>query len=387
LHSSRERVFKKLSQAIPTDDPVEALQFCRVLVAAIQSTEEALPSSVTRSHDAARFPGLDRQEAFGDHSSQSSPSLSELRPELSVVLPVFNEEKNLAPTYERLKAVLQEQGNSYELIFVDDGSNDRSLKILLDFAAQDRNVKIIQLARNFGHQIAVTAGLDYARGDGVIIMDTDLQDPPEVLPQFIAKWREGSDVVFAIREERKENLAKRMAYATFYRLLRKIARIDIPLNAGDFCIMDRKVVNLLRAMPERNRFVRGLRSWVGLRQVGLPYKRQARHSGRPKYSISHLTLLALDGFISFSQMPLRLASLLGFSISFLSFFLALFYIIQRLVTGITSQSSGFSTLIVAILFLAGIQLVTIGVMGEYIGRIFDEVKQRPLYIVRLVIGY
>ena len=233
--------------------------------------------------------------------------------------------------------------------------------------------------------MAISAGLDFAQGDAVIVMDADLQDPPEVLPRFIAKWREGHDVVYAIRAQRKECWPKRVSYAAFYRLLRKVANVEIPLDAGDFCIMDRRVVNLLRSMPERNRFVRGIRSWVGLRQVGLPYERQARHAGRPKYTFGRLMLLALDGFISFSHTPLRMASLLGLGISLLSFLLAGFYFVKKLTTGLNPP--GFATLVVAIFFLAGIQLITIGVMGEYVGRIFDEVKQRPLYVVRRVTGY
>jgi dolichol-phosphate mannosyltransferase len=273
----------------------------------------------------------------------------------------------------------------YEMIFVDDGSEDKSLERLHVLAAQDHHVMVVELARNFGHQVAITAGLDHARGNAVIVMDADLQDPPEVLPQLIAKWREGHDVVYAIRQQRKEGWFKRAAYGAFYRLWKQVANIEIPLDAGDFCIMDRTVVNLLRSMPERNRFVRGIRSWVGLRQTGMPYERQARNAGRPKYSFGRLMLLALDGLISFSYTPLRVASLSGVGISLLSFLLAGFFFIKKLTTGLNPP--GFATLVVAIFFLAGIQLITIGVMGEYIGRIFDEVKRRPLYVVRRVTGH
>jgi dolichol-phosphate mannosyltransferase len=214
-------------------------------------------------------------------------------------------------------------------------------------------------------------------------MDADLQDPPEMLPEFITKWQDGYDVVYAIREQRPEWWLKRIAYATFYRLLRRVANVEIPLDSGDFCIMSRQVVDQLIRMPERNRFVRGIRSWVGLNQIGLPYKRDIRHAGRPKYTFGRLILLALDGLISFSHAPLRIASLSGLIISMLSFLLAVFYTVKKLTTGLNPP--GFATLVVAIFFLAGIQLITIGVIGEYIGRIFDEVKQRPLYVVRRVI--
>ena len=304
---------------------------------------------------------------------------------LSVVLPVHNEEDNIPILYSRLHSVLEKTGMDYEIIFVDDGSGDKSLERMHGLAAKDYHVMVVELARNFGHQVAITAGLDHARGNAVIVMDADLQDPPEVLPQLIAKWREGHDVVYAIRQERKEGWFKRTTYAVFYRILRRVADIEIPLDAGDFCIMDRTVVNLLRSMPERNRFVRGIRSWVGLRQTGLPYERQARNAGRPKYSLARLMLLALDGLISFSYTPLRVASLSGVGISLLSFLLAGFFFIKKLTTGLNPP--GFATLVVAIFFLAGIQLITIGVMGEYIGRIFDEVKRRPLYVVRRVTGH
>jgi polyisoprenyl-phosphate glycosyltransferase len=243
---------------------------------------------------------------------------------------------------------------------------------------------VVELARNFGHQVAISAGLDYARGAGVIVMDADLQDPPEVLPQFIAKWQAGHDVVYAIREQRKENWLKRAAYAAFYRILRRVANIDIPLDAGDFCIMDRRVVDLLVGMPERNRFVRGIRSWVGLDQVGLAYERHARHAGRPKFTFTRLIYLALDGLVSFSYIPLRVITVLGFGVSLISIILAIFYAIKRLTVGLSPP--GFATITVAIFFLAGMQLTTIGVIGEYIGRIFEEVKQRPLYVVRRVSG-
>lgn len=343
------------ASAIPTDDPHAALAFCR------------------------RLAGL-----IADHSVNGAAKTPQPQPHLSVVMPVFNERENLLALYERLTRVLDAEGQPYELVFVDDGSRDGSRDVLLTLAARDPCVVVVELARNFGHQIAISAGLDYARGDGVIVMDSDLQDPPEVLPQFIARWREGYDVVYAVRASRKENLLLRVAYAFFYRMLRRIANIDIPLDAGDFCLMDRHVVDILTAMPERNRFVRGIRSWVGMRQIGLPYDRQGRHAGKPKYTLSRLTYLALDGIVSFSFVPLRIITMLGFLVSTISIALAIVYAVQRIAFGLTPP--GFPTLIVAIFFLSGIQLITIGVIGEYVGRIFEEVKQRPLYVVRRVVG-
>jgi dolichol-phosphate mannosyltransferase len=354
--------------SIPVDDPEAALRFCRDLAALIDATADL---------DRVAAPDLNVAERLAGAGGSGQP-----RPVLSVVIPVFNEAGNLPALYERLTGVLEQTGASYEIVFVDDGSRDRSLDILRALAADDRRVLAVELARNFGHQVAISAGLDHARGDGVIIMDADLQDPPEVLPQFIAKWREGHDVVYAIRTQRKEHWIKRTAYAVFYRLLQRVANIDIPLDAGDFCIMDRRVVDLLVGMPERNRFVRGIRSWVGLDQIGLAYERHARQAGRPKFTFTRLVYLALDGLISFSYVPLRVITMLGFGVSLLSIVLAVFYAIQRLTVGL--YPPGFATLTVAIFFLAGMQLITIGVIGEYVGRIFDEVKRRPLYVVRRV---
>lgn len=355
--------------SIPTTDAEAALRFCQYL-------SRLLPTKP--------LPISDETQSLLNDASENSSRSRMAEPELSVVLPVYNEEDNISVLYSHLIRVLQEMGMDYEIIFVDDSSRDKSTERLQGFSAENHNVTVVELARNFGHQVAITAGLDHARGKAVVVMDADLQDPPEMLPQFIAKWREGYDVVYAIRERRKEVWFKRAAYSGFYRLLQRVANIEIPLDAGDFCIMDRKVVNLLRSMPERNRFVRGIRSWVGLNQTGLPCERQARYGGKPKYTFGHLTLLALDGLISFSYVPLRVISVLGFSVSLLSIILAVFYTVKKLLYGLSPP--GFATLVVSIFFLAGIQLITVGVMGEYIGRIFDEVKQRPLYVVRRVIG-
>ncbi len=341
----------RLGAEIPTDDPLAALQFCR-----------ALAQAVTIPGRAAR---VDRP-----------------RPVLSIVIPVYGEEDNLPVLYERLAKVMHDTEPNYEVIFVDDGSRDRSADMLRELAERDERVVVVELSRNFGHQVAISAGLDFAQGDAVIVMDADLQDPPEVLPQFIAKWREGHDVVYAVRARRKEGWFKRALYALFYRVMQRIANIDIPLDAGDFCIMDRRVVEVLVGMPERNRFVRGIRSWIGLNQVGLSYERHARYAGQVKYSYTRLIYLALDGLISFSFVPLRMITVIGFVISAISIVLAAIYFIQRIMVG--PNPLGFTTTIVAILFLSGVQLITLGVIGEYIGRIFEEVKRRPLYIVRRV---
>lgn len=303
--------------------------------------------------------------------------------EFSIVVPIYNEEVNIPEIYRRLTEVMAGLGKSYELLFIDDGSGDSSLELLRELHSRDTRVRVICLARNFGHQRAVSAGVDYARGRAVILMDGDLQDPPEVIPQFVDKWREGFQVVYAVREKRKENVLKRIAYHSFYVTLRSIARVDIPLEAGDFCLMDRCVVDALVALPERNRFLRGLRSWVGFRQIGLPCERDPRHAGRPKYTFRKLMSLALDGLISFSYLPLRLATMLGFVVSALSLMAAAFYFIKRLAVGL--QPPGFATLVVLLLFLSGVQLITIGVIGEYIGHVLEEVKGRPTYVVREII--
>lgn len=353
---------------IPTDDPDAALRFCRRLAALMETTTEA-------DQLVAVLP---------EHPNGVPASVGgeRPRPDVSVVIPVFNEQENLPSLHSRLAAALAPTGLRYEVIFVDDGSRDTSVALLRALAGDDPRVVVVELARNFGHQVAISAGLDHARGDGVIIMDADLQDPPEVLPQFIDKWREGHDVVYAIREQRKEGWLKRAAYAGFYRLLQRVANIEIPLDAGDFCIMDRRVVDLLTGMPERNRFVRGIRSWIGLDQVGLAYERHARHAGKPKFTFTRLVYLALDGLVSFSYVPLRLITMLGFAVSLMSIVLAVFYAIKKLTVGLNPP--GFATLTVAVFFLAGMQLMTIGVIGEYVGRIFEEVKRRPLYVVRQV---
>ena len=351
----------------PVEDPAEALEFCRTLAAAMELASGVEGRRLQPAHIAAVM----------------RPAAGSLPPPmLSIVIPVFNEEENLLTLHTRLTDTLTEQGLDYEIVFVDDGSQDQSPALLRRMEEADTRVFVVEFARNFGHQVAISAGLEHSRGRVVCIMDADLQDPPEVLHKFLAKWQEGWEVVYAVRTERKEWWGKRLAYAGFYRLLQRVANIEIPLDAGDFCIMDRKVVDLLVRMPERNRFVRGIRSWVGFKQIGVPYERQARHAGTPKYTFRKLVYLALDGLISFSHMPLRIITVMGFTVSLLSFLVALFYLVKKFTFGI--GVAGFTTLVVSIFFLAGIQLMTIGVIGEYIGRISDEVKRRPLYVARRV---
>ncbi|MBN2053888.1 glycosyltransferase family 2 protein [bacterium] len=303
----------------------------------------------------------------------------------SVVLPVYNEELILEALYDRLVNALDALGEPYEVIFVNDGSHDRSLEILKSINQRDPRYRVISFSRNFGHQTAITAGINHTRGDAVIIMDADLQDPPEVLSMFLDKWREGYQVVYAIRTKRKENALKRLAYKVFYRLLAFVSDVEIPLDSGDFCVMDRRIVDLLNSMPERNRFVRGIRSWAGFNQIGMAYERDKRMAGEPKYTMTKLFKLAFDGIISFSKLPLRVASILGFIVSGFSFVYAFLTLLQKLFTD--STVPGYTTTVILISFLGGIQLITIGIIGEYLGRIFDEVKKRPLYIVADKIGF
>jgi len=305
--------------------------------------------------------------------------------EYSIIIPVYNEEQNLPELYRRITSVMESITSSYEVVFINDGSRDSSLRTLIQFRQSDDRVKIVDFSRNFGHQIAVTAGLDHVRGKAVITMDADLQDPPEVIPNLIRMWQEGNEVVYAIRKKREEGFLKRLAYSTFYRLLSRMSAIKIPLDSGDFSLMDEKVVRILRSMPERTKFIRGLRSWIGFKQVGMEYERAGRYAGRPKYTFSRLMKLALDGFVAFSSTPLQLASYMGFIIASFSFVSAAYYLYSWFF--VTRMIRGFATTIIVILFLGGVQLITLGIIGEYIGRIFEEVKFRPIYIVRKKIGF
>ena len=303
---------------------------------------------------------------------------------VSVVVPVFNEEATLDALVGRLVTALEATGLDYEVVFVNDGSRDRSVEILRAHHVRNPRLKAIMLSRNFGHQVAVTCGLDHAQGDAVIVMDGDLQDPPEVLPGMIARWREGFDVVYAVRRRRKESWWKVLAYKAFYWVLHRVSYLDIPLDSGDFSLMDRRVVDLLAAMPERNRFVRGLRTWVGLRQTGFEYERDARYAGESKYSFAKLLRLAFDGLVSYSFAPLRLVSNIGMLVSLSALLYMVYLLMARLFGDMTIQ--GWTSTVVIVLFLGGIQLLSLGIIGEYIGRIFDEVKQRPQYVIGQTLG-
>jgi polyisoprenyl-phosphate glycosyltransferase len=308
-----------------------------------------------------------------------------MNPSISVILPVFNECETLELLADRLLPVLQEiNDGAFEIIFVDDGSRDGSDRIIDTFHIRDQRFKAIHFSRNFGHQAALQAGLEAASGDAVILMDADLQDPPEVLNKFIELWKEGYDVVYAVRKKRKESLLKRAAYSIFYRTMKFIAEIDVPLNAGDFCLMDRRVVDILISFQERNRFLRGLRSWIGFKQIGVEYERDARHAGDPKYTLRKLIGLALSGYIGFSAMPLRLAMWLGLFAAGMGFLIAAWAVFTKL-AGVYSPT-GWASTIAVIMFIGGVQLLMLGVIGEYLSRVYDEVRQRPHYLVRSQVG-
>lgn len=300
------------------------------------------------------------------------------RPLLSVVVPVLNEQESIPVLYQRLSAVLATLG-SHEILFVDDGSVDRSAAIVLGLRAGDPSVKLLRLSRNFGHQAALSAGLEHARGRAVVFMDADLQDPPELLPELVDKWRAGNEVVYAVRRRRKEGVTKRSAYFVFYRLFRRLAEMDIPLDAGDYGLIDERVADVIRALPERHRFLRGLRGWAGFRQVGVPYERPERQAGEVKFTVRRLVRLALDGLLAFSSVPLRLASYLGFFTAAAGVVYIVFAVVARLVVG--HVPAGWTSIIAIVLTVGGAQLMLTGLVGEYLARVYDETKGRPLYVV------
>lgn len=303
-----------------------------------------------------------------------------MKPTFSIIAPIFNEAESIPELYRRVKEVMDSTGEPWELVLIDDGSRDGSTDMLRELGAADSRVRPVIFARNFGHQIAVTAGWDYARGDAVIVIDADLQDPPEVILDLIAKWREGYEVVYAVRAEREgESKFKLWTAALFYRLIYRITDVEIPLDAGDFRLMDRKVINVLTSMHERHRFLRGMSSWVGFKQVGVPYKRAARFAGETKYPFKKMLKLAINAITGFSFFPLQLATYLGFIAASLSILMIPVVIILRSITG--TELVGQASTLVAVLFLGGVQLIFLGVLGEYLGRVYDEVRGRPLYIV------
>jgi dolichol-phosphate mannosyltransferase len=299
----------------------------------------------------------------------------------SIVAPVFNEMDNLPELYRRVSEVMAGLKGTWELVLVDDGSTDGSTERILELAKQDKHVRPVIFARNFGHQLAITAGWDYARGDAVVIIDADLQDPPEAIPELIGKWHEGYEVVYAVRAEREgETWFKKMTAALFYRIVRRITDVNIPVDTGDFRLMDRKVVDVLKTMHERHRFPRGMSAWVGFKQIGVPYKRAARHAGVTKYPFNKMVKLALNAITGYSYFPLQLATYFGFTAAGLAIIAIPVVIILRLAGH--GAFTGQATTLIAVLFLGGVQLIFLGVLGEYLGRIYDEVKGRPLYIVR-----
>lgn len=314
------------------------------------------------------------------------------RPELSVIIPCYNEAKVASLLHARLLACLPLLGVTWEVILVDDGSTDETPALLAAMHRADSRFKMIRFSRNFGHQAAISAGLAAAAGSAVGIIDADLQDPPEIFSEALQKLREGYEVVYAIRRKRKENILKRSAYALFYRILTFVAEVDIPLDSGDFCLMKRQVVDVLCEMPERNVFLRGLRAWTGFRQIGVEYERAARAGGETKYSFRKLLRLALDGVFSFSTLPLRIATLLGFGGLLPSVFGGLFILTWRIwgfrfMGHTAAELPGWTAVVCLVLFLGGLQFLILGCLGEYIGRIYAEVKQRPRWIVRESLGW
>jgi dolichol-phosphate mannosyltransferase len=310
----------------------------------------------------------------------TEPRIRNWAVEISVVVPLYNEQENIGELYRRLTAVLQALGGRYELVFVNDGSGDATPRLLDELKGHDPHLSVLHFSRNFGHQAAVSAGLDHAGGHAVMIMDGDLQDPPEVIPQFVQKWREGYEVVYAVRRQRKEGVFKRAGYFVFYRLLNAISDLDIPLDSGDFCLMDRRAIEALRDLPERKRFVRGLRTFIGFRQTGLAYERAAREAGRPKYNLRALMGLAVDGLISFSSYPLRVVTKLGLVGVGLAIVLAAWVFMDAYMQ--RTAPRGWPSLVVVVLFMGALQLISLGIVGEYIRLIFLESKGRPSYILR-----
>lgn len=307
----------------------------------------------------------------------------------SIIAPCYNEEGNLPELYRRIKEIMDQTGQIWELVLVNDGSADRTPEIMRELHAADSRVHYIDFSRNFGHQIAVTAGIDYARGEVVIIIDADLQDPPELILEMINQWQEGYEVVYAIRSERKgESWFKLLTAKLFYRIIYRITDVEIPLDTGDFRLMDRKVVDALKQMTERHRFIRGMTSWVGFKQTGVYYTREERYAGETKYPFRRMFKFALDAVTSFSFFPLQLAMYLGFTIAALSGFGAVGVIVARLFGNPNNQPFfGQATTLVMVLFLGGVQLISLGIIGEYLGRIYDQVKGRPMYIVNEATGF
>lgn len=299
----------------------------------------------------------------------------------SIIAPIFNEKDNIPELHRRINAVMNSTGEPWELVLVDDGSTDGSTEMIQELAKKDKHIRPVIFARNFGHQIAITAGWDYARGDAVVVIDADLQDPPELILEMAKKWKEGYEVVYAIRAEREgESWFKLWTASLFYRIIYRITDVKIPLDTGDFRLMDRKVVNVLKSMRERHRFPRGMSAWVGFKQIGVEYKRAARVAGETKYPFRKMFRLAINAVTGFSYFPLQVATYIGFFSAGIAA-VAIPIVIYLRLTG-SQAFFGQATTLIAVLFLGGVQLISLGILGEYIGRLYDEAKGRPLYIVR-----
>lgn len=308
-------------------------------------------------------------------------------PLYSFIVPIYNEEATLPELYRRVAAVMDHLEGPTELVLVNDGSGDRSLSLLRELHQRDNRVCYLSLARNFGHQIAVTAGLHFARGNAVVILDADLQDPPELIPDLIEQWQQGYQVVYAKRtQRRRESWFKRFMAYGFYRVLKALADVDIPTDTGDFCLMDRQVVDILNTMPERDRYIRGLRAWIGFRQTAIQFERDPRFAGEVKYTFTKSLALAINGLVSFSKVPLRISTYMGLLAAAIALLMALLVLYWRLFEP-NSPVTGFATIAVAVFFLGAVQLISIGILGEYVGRIYEEVKGRPLYTLSEIKGF
>jgi glycosyltransferase involved in cell wall biosynthesis len=303
----------------------------------------------------------------------------------SIIIPIYNEERTLPELGRRLRESIGRLDGEVEVILVDDGSRDDSFSIMREMHRKDGRFKVIHLSRNFGHQIAISAGIDLATGDALVLMDGDLQDPPELLTTMVGHWKSGYQVVYTVKRSRKEHRLKRFAFHSFYRLLQALSSVKIPMEAGNFCLLDRSVASVLRSMPERHRYISGMRAWAGFRQIGVEYDRDARYAGKAQMSFGRLVELALDGIFSFSQAPLRMAVYIGLASAGVSFLGGTFVLYEKLFTD--RAILGWASTIVSIAFLGGLILMTLGIIGEYIGRIYDEVKQRPLYIIDGAFGF
>ena len=307
-------------------------------------------------------------------------------PKYSLIIPIYNEEETIPELYRRVSDVMDSLDDSVELILINDGSRDRSLNLIRQLQERDARVCYISFARNFGHQAAVTAGLNFARGQVIVVLDADLQDPPELIPKMIESWQAGYHVVYAQRTKRKkESWFKRLTAYVFYRLLRRLADVDIPADTGDFCLMDRQVVEVLNSMPERNRYIRGLRAWIGFRQTAVKFERDPRFAGEVKYTFKKSLALAINSLVSFSKIPLRLSTYLGLFSALIALFMALLVLYWRLQQP-DSPVTGLATILIAVFFLGSVQLISVGILGEYIGRIYEEVKGRPAYTIAEIAG-